>query len=1027
MTSALLSLLVRDLIFLAVLAAVVAPLCIAKTATFAVLKRNFVGYFSNPTGYAFLCLFVWLTSFAAFWPHDFFNSNLANLGQLNTFLPYIMLIFIPAITMSVWAEERRQGTDELLLTLPAGDFDIVVGKYLAAAAIFTASLLFSQFCNFVVLVSLSLGDLDVGLFFSTYFGYWLVGMAMLSVGMVASFLTSNLTVGFILGALFNAPLVFAAHADLVIPSSAMSRLVASWSIGAQFDDFGRGVISLSSVSYFVMVIVVGLYLSMVLIGSRHWSGGRDGTSMLGHFLVRTACLIVVALGVTYAFTNNQSLSSVRRDLTRGQVASLSPETRKLIRELTAKHTVNIEAFISGQVPELYAKTRADLISMLKEFGAMAGSDKVNVIIHTLDEGQEESIEIASLAQDRFGIQPQPVRTRTRGTIRDDEIFLGAAFTCGLEKVVVPFFDYGVPVEYELIRSICTVAKAERKRVGVVRTPAQLFGGFSFAGGQPRNIPKQAIIEELEKQYDVVEIDPNNPIETENIDVMMVVQPSSLSPEEFDNVFEAIRDGQPTVVFEDPRPVFLTLAPATGEMKQGPGGMGGMGGMFGGGGGGPQPKGEIQRLWNLLGLEVPGQAGMMGLFEPDLVWQRFNPYPKLQIRGIPDEWVFVREEAPGEKEKINSESPITRGLNEIFFPVPGVIEKAKNSELKFEPLVRTGDFAGTIAYRDFMENQNNPYAMQSQRGNPDGPRVIVARIRGTLGPDEEFPGMPNSPLDRSSATEATGSAAEEPATSTEADEAAPASEESEPPAPDVPAPDTQATDAEPSDVPEPPQPREIDVVYVSDIDLLMSAFVRIRARPDEDEEITWNFENVTFVLNMIDVLSGDDQYIEIRRRKPYHSTLQMVELQTQAARDREYDQEIEFQKAYDQAVKEAEEENRKEIEKFEKKLQELQEKQRQEGGAGIRLVDVQKAAQDLAEVTQRLNRRLDVRREQLQRERDDKIEVIRRKIDLEILKTKNQYKVLAVTLPPIPPLLIGFLVFVRRRLREREGIARSRMR
>jgi ABC-2 type transport system permease protein len=75
MTTALLSLLVRDLIFLAVLAAVVAPICIAKTATFAVLKRNFVGYFSNPTGYAFLCLFVWLTSFAAFWPHEFFNNN----------------------------------------------------------------------------------------------------------------------------------------------------------------------------------------------------------------------------------------------------------------------------------------------------------------------------------------------------------------------------------------------------------------------------------------------------------------------------------------------------------------------------------------------------------------------------------------------------------------------------------------------------------------------------------------------------------------------------------------------------------------------------------------------------------------------------------------------------------------------------------------------------------------------------------------------------------------------------------------
>ncbi len=1027
MTTALLSLLVRDLIFLAVLAAVIAPICFAKTATFAVLKRNFVGYFSNPTGYVFLCLFVLLTSCAAFWPHEFFNSNLANLDQLNKVLPYIMLIFIPSITMSVWAEERRQGTDELLLTLPAGDFDIVVGKYLAAAAIFTASLLFSQLCNFIVLVSLSLGDLDVGLFFSTYFGYWLVGMSMLSIGMIASFLTSNLTVGFILGALFNVPLVFAAHADLVFPSQWLARLVANWSISAQFDDFGRGVISLSSTAYFVMITVVGLYLSMVLIGSRHWSGGRDGTSLLGHYLVRTIALLIVALGVTYTFMNHAALSSRRVDLTRGRVASLSPQTKKLIRELDTKHTVTIEAFISGEVPEVYAKTRADLISMLKEFSAMAGSDKINVVTHDVYKEEEESIEIATLAEERYGITPQPVRTRSRGTIRDDEIFLAAAFTCGLEKVVVPFFDYGVPVEYELTRSICTVAKAKRKKVGVVRTPAQLFGGFTFAGGQPRNLPKQAIVEELEKQYDVEEVDATNPIETDNIDVMIVVQPSSLSPEEFDNVLEAVREGQPTVVFEDPRPVFLAMAPATGEPKQGPGGMNPM---FGGGGG-PQPKGEIQKLWDLLGLDVPGQSGMMGLFEPDLVWQRFNPYPKLQIRGIPDEWVFCREEAPGEKEKINPESPITKGLDEIFFPVPGVIKKAKNSDLKFDVLVQTGDLAGTISYRDFMDNQGDLYTMQKDRGNPKGPQIIAARIHGTLAPDEELPGVPDTGSSGSQ-TESASSAAEEASTSTEA-----ANEEQEDKAADnagreegatgEETGDEKAADTEQADASDEPSKREIDVIYVSDIDLLMSAFVRIRARPDEDEEITWNFENVTFVLNMIDVLSGDDQYIEIRRRKPYHSTLKMVELQTEKARDSEYDQELKYQTDFDDAIKKAEEENKKEIEKFEKKLQDLQEKQRQEGQVGIRLVDVQKAAQDLAEVTERLNQKLNVERERLQRKRDDQIELIRREIDLDILKTKNQYKVLAVTIPPIPPLLIGLIVFVRRRLREREGIARSRMR
>ena len=128
----------------------------------AIFKRNFAAYFANPTGYVFICVFVLINGIAAFWPHEFFNANLANLDQLNEFMPFILLAFIPAITMSLWADERRQGTDELLLTIPAGDRDVVIGKYLGAVAIYSVALLFSLY-NVVVLRTL--GSPDGGLLF----------------------------------------------------------------------------------------------------------------------------------------------------------------------------------------------------------------------------------------------------------------------------------------------------------------------------------------------------------------------------------------------------------------------------------------------------------------------------------------------------------------------------------------------------------------------------------------------------------------------------------------------------------------------------------------------------------------------------------------------------------------------------------------------------------------------------------------------------------------------------------------------
>jgi ABC-2 type transport system permease protein len=944
----------------------------------AVFKRNLLSYFSSPTGYVFICLFVFMTSVAAFLPAAFFNANLANLDQLNIYIPFIMLFFVPAITMSIWADEARQGTDELLLTMPAADFDIVVGKYLAGMAIFTVSLLFSMACNCGNL--LLLGNPDPGLFILTYFGYWLLGSAMLAIGMVASFLTRNLTVAYILGAAFNAPLALLSLAD-VIPAFGKHRgaQIRQWSFGGMFDEFGRGIFNLSGLAYFITLAAVMLYLSMIFIGRRHWMRAGEWVVQGFHYFVRTVCMLVIGGSVVYFLHNHD----VRVDATQAQLSSLSPNTVDVLNDLRGKfkkadaahkRTVRIEAFISPEVPDSYVQTRLNLLSVLRELESRGG-DMLEVEINPTERyGQE-----ADLARKRYGIEPKEVNDTSQGVFRRDNIYMAVAFTSGLEKVVLPFIDRGVPVEYELVRSLCTVTEQKRKRVGVVESDAPVFGRFSMQG---QSSPWR-LIDELKKQYEVVQVNPTQPIplhkaaknpddKDEGFDVLLAIQPSAMGRPEMEHLIEAIKAGQPTVIFEDPLPFFVDVPGTSAPRRPQENPMMGMMQQQ------HSEKGNIKALWKLLGVTFSGASGNdefspmafddEGMGKERIIWEDYNPYPRYAELLLP-EFIFVDSNC-GAAEAFCENDPISSKLQQLFFAGSGYLETLNFCELKnrkFVPLVNAGttqggtEDASNVFTQSMFGKMINPYRSEKYRREDDKKALtIAAHIQGDYTP----------------------------------------------PANPAPGSDGKKPDAA-------PQTTKVNVVLCADVDMLSDQIFMIREQGENGLDAPFKFDNVPFVLNALDSLAGEERFLELRKRRPAHRTLARFEERTQEA-----------EKKFIEEREKSRKERDDEIKKVQADFDETFAKIREDLKASK--VAPQEAEQRLEIAMKNGQRELDEKK----KDKDMKLRAAVRKIEDErderIHTMQRQFITQAIIFPPIPPLVLAGLVFFIRRSKETEGVSKKRL-
>ena len=870
----------------------------------AVFKRNVQSYFSGVLGYLFIVVFVVAGAFAAF-NQQFFANNQANLDQLSLWYPLLLLFIIPAITMGAWADEKKMGTDELLFTLPASDLEILLGKFFAVLAVYTIALLFSVTHVFVLW---KIGNPDMGLMFTTYFGYWLAGASLLAAGMFASALTSSTTVAFVLGTVICAIPIFIGQ---IAPSS---ELIQSLSLVEQFQDFSTGVIPLGAVLYFISLAVMMLYLNRILITRRHWSAQQQNSMGL-QYLIRTVSLAVILISANVIV----SYGSSRIDMTGEKVYSVSQTTRDLLSKIDEKNPITIEAFISPEVSREYVPIRKRLIGLLREYNQLGGKRlQVRFVdVEPFSKAEEE----ARL----LNITPQQVQTERGGRAFVDTIFMGAVVKSGTDEVVIPFFNVGTPIEYELTRSIRTVSKDERLTVGILNTDASIFGGLNM--GMGGNQPPWLIVSELKKQYKVEQVSPDSPISDTAYDVLIAVLPSSLTEPQLNNLVEYVKKGKPTLICDDPLPVYgggRGIQNAPRMPKPSPGG-----GMFGMQQPPSTPKADDGRLTPLLNLlQIRWDNGQV-------VFDYFNPHPEF-AEVVRPELIFISPKS-GTAGAFSQDSNITSGLQEILTFFPGSIRPLSNMTLNFEPLLKTGPNSGLLEWGQIT----SPF-FNSVRITQEPPRVIdkyghvlAAHITST----------DKSPV------------------------------------------------------------KDINVIFVADADLISDELFNIRER----QAFGLKIDNVTFLLNCVDQLAGDDSYIKLRKRRSKLRTLTLVERETSVF------------------VKERNAEREKATENAEEKLKEARDRLKAERDKIIKdtTIDGNTKQQMLRMAEENESRRLEVDEANIEREKQRQIEKIKAQTERQIRTIEDRIRWYAILFPPFPAILLGICFLFFRMKNENQNISPDR--
>jgi ABC-2 type transport system permease protein len=235
-----------------------------------IMRRELKSYFATPIAYVVLVFFLFMANLLAFWLGQFYERGQADLGSFFGFMPWLYLFLIPAVSMRLWAEERRNGSIELLLTLPVTLWQAVLGKFFAAWLFVGIALALT----FPIWLTVNyLGNPDNGAIFAAYLGCFFIAGGFLAVGSFTSSLTKNQLIAFLVAVMISFLLLIIGYPKAIDWMSAwlpqpVLEAIASLSFYDHFENITKGVLDLRDVLYYGLVAVFFLLASTVVLDAR---------------------------------------------------------------------------------------------------------------------------------------------------------------------------------------------------------------------------------------------------------------------------------------------------------------------------------------------------------------------------------------------------------------------------------------------------------------------------------------------------------------------------------------------------------------------------------------------------------------------------------------------------------------------------------------------------------------------------------------------------------------------------------------